>query len=391
MDSGPNGVSIGSVRLRDWQIDRIDTPGDMFSGYDAHFIKINYELELEPGCPGMPWFEIAFDFVPGGEGDYVTVIDALPRSGTFANAPRPYVLNRFLNFVPGEEGASTHALLPASTDRVDMFGIGGQSVRWRHVALGEAGVLPGSYAAWVVLLVSAGQLEQHVEFSARYDLDVGPDVAYRPMPSPANFCLSLSVPPEASRVVTPSLSAAVSERDVEYHPSLFICYAHDSPRHKEYARQFANLLVANGVDAHMDQWYVTRRKNWAIWARDLINRVDFVTVLASPVCRMAFDGELKGSDNPGIRSESALIMEKLHADRDVWTAKVLPVVLPHELVENIPDMLQRWTADHYDVRKLTLEGIDELLRAMTGVARYGRPPLGEFPPLASKPLNGTEL
>ncbi|MFE2040860.1 toll/interleukin-1 receptor domain-containing protein [Streptomyces sp. NPDC059477] len=390
MESAPNGVSIGAVGLRNWQVDRIDAPAGMFDGYDVHFIKVNYELELELGLPWPTWFEIAFDFTSGEEEERVVVVDAIPRFGTYAETPKAYVLNQFLNFVPSADSASAHALLPATTDRVDVFGIGGSGVRWRHVSLDETGVRPGSYAAWVVLLTPTGQAEQRVGFSVRYDLPFGPGAEYRPTQSPNEFLLRLAPSTEAPGVVTPSLSASADESKGEYHPSVFICYAHDSPLHKESARQFGNLLVRNGIDVHMDQWDAAGRKDWAVWALRLINAVDFVVVLASPICRKVFDGQSEGSDNPGIRSESKVIKEKLHVLYDEWMAKVLPVVLPHELVDNIPEALQPWTADHYDIKQMNREGIDELLRAMTRVPRHTRPPLGELPPSVLKPLSGTE-
>ncbi|MFD8097282.1 toll/interleukin-1 receptor domain-containing protein [Streptomyces samsunensis] len=390
MDPAPNGVSVGATHLRSWQVDRIDTPVNMFDGYDAHLIKINYDLEIDSDCPGMPWFEISFEFLSWETGDQAVVIDALPRFGTSPEASRPYVLNRFLNFVPSESDASAQVLLPASTDRVDMFGAGGSSVRWRHVSLSETGVRPGSYAAWVVLLTPAEQVEQRVECSARYDLSFLPDAEYRPTQVPVVFRLSLAASRDGLGGMTPSLSAATEGPSQEYQPSVFICYAHDSPRHKETAHQFGDLLVRNGVDVHMDRYAEGKRGDWAIWARKLIDQVDFVIVLASPICRKAFDGELQGLEHPGIRSESRLINERLHVYRDEWTAKVLPVVLPHELVDNIPEMLQPWTSDHYDVTQLTPEGIDELLRAMTGVPKCPRPPLGQLPAAVLKPLSGTE-
>ncbi|MGV9338998.1 SEFIR domain-containing protein [Streptomyces sp. NPDC003688] len=390
MDPAPNGVSVGSTHLRSWQVDRIDAPSSMFAGYDAHLVKINYDLEIDPDYPEVSWFEISFEFLSGETDGQAVVVDALPRFGTSPEAPKPYVLNRFLNFVPSEGYASTQVLLPATTDRVDMFGAGGNSVRWRHVALGGTGVRPGSYAAWVVLLTPAGQDEQRVEFSARYDLSVLPDVEYRPTQVPVDFRLSLVAPREGLRGVAPSLSAATDEPGQEYHPSVFICYAHDSLQHKETARQFANLLIENGVLVDMDRFWEGKRGDWGIWARERIDEVDFVIVLASPICRKAFDGELRGREHPGIRSESGLINERLHVDPDEWTAKVLPVVLPHELVDNIPGRLHPWTSDHYDVTELTPEGIDDLLRAMTGVPKYSRPPLGQLPAGVLKPLSGAE-
>ncbi|SFD42952.1 toll/interleukin-1 receptor domain-containing protein [Streptomyces aidingensis] len=390
MDPMPNGVAVGAVCLRNWQIDRIDAPVDMFEGRDAYFVKINYDLDFEPGSPRMPWFEVAFAFPSGEEQGQAIVVDALPRSGTFADVPKSYVLNRYLNFVLSEDGASTYALLPAAVEKIDAFGIGGNGVRWRHVAHEETGVRPGSYAAWTVLLTPAGQREQRVEFSVRYDLATGPDDAYRPTQSPAEFYLSLTAREKPSSFVKAPLSTTVEDRSGEYHPSVFICYAHDTPEHKDYVRRFGNLLVRNGVDVRMDQWDVNRRKGWAEWALAHINAVDFVIVLASPICRKAFDGDVDGLEHPGIRSEAKIIMEKLHTCRDEWTAKVLPVVLPHELVDNIPELLQPWTTDHYEVEQLTREGIDELLRAMTGVSRHAPPPLGQLPPSVFRPEGDSE-
>ncbi|WP_416873700.1 SEFIR domain-containing protein [Kitasatospora sp. SC0581] len=373
--------------LRNWQIDRIDAREGMFDGCATYLVKINYELELELASPPMPWFEIAFDFLSGDEEADSVVIDALPISATSVDGPTAYVLNRFLNFMPTEDGASAHALLLASRDRIDRFGTGSQGVRWRHVSPDGAGVLPGSYAAWVALQVPAGRSEQRVEFSARYDLDLGAvGISGRPAQAPTEFHLGLSGPAEAPRAVAPSLSAAQSGRSVVDHPSAFICYAHDSDRHKEYAREFGNLLVRNGVDAHMDQWDDDRRKDWGAWSRALIGNVDYVIVLASSVCRRAFDKELTGPDHPGIRSEAVFINEFLHSKREQWTPKVLPVVLPHEVVEHIPDALLPWTTDHYEVEQLTSEGIEGLLRAMTGVPRHTRPPLGKLPSSVVEPL-----
>ncbi len=212
-----------------------------------------------------------------------------------------------------------------------------------------------SYAGWVVLLTPARQVDQRVEFSVRYALAVGPDADYRPTQKPVDFRLGLAASAENPEAIAPSLTAGSRDGADEYRTSVFICYAHDTPAHKAQVREFAELLAAVGLDVRIDQWDENGRKDWAVWALRLINDVDFVIVLASPICRKAFDGELRGPENPGIRSESQIIKEKLHAHRDEWTAKVLPVVLPHELADNIPQMLQPWTTDHYDVQKLTRE------------------------------------
>jgi len=388
LESAPDDVRIGAVCLKGWQVDPIEIPANMFDGYDGYLVKINYDLELDPGLPWMSWFEVAFD-LGSDNSDHVTVIDALPRSGTTTDVPTSFVLNRYLNLVPCENGATAHAYLPASTDTVIVFGIGSRRVQWRHAASGTTGVRPGSYAAWIVVLVPTGRIEQHVGFSARYGLEVGTDVDYLPTQSPAHFLLPFAEPSGPAGVLSPSLAVDDARQAEEYHPRVFISYAHDTNAHKNWVRRLGDLLVTCGVDAHLDQWDSNHRKEWSLWAAEQFEYADFVIAVVSPTFLSAFDGKLAdGAPHRGIKSETVIIREKLHSNRDEWTRKVLPVVPPYGSVDDISVQLQRWTADHYAIDKLSPEGIDELLRAMTGVPRHVRPPLGQLPPSVRKPLSG---
>jgi hypothetical protein len=389
MDSAPDGITIGGVCLRKWQTDPIDAPTGMFDGYNPFLVKINYEVLLDVGSSPLPWFEVAFDFAPDDGDKDVTVIDALPRFGAPSAVPVSYALNEFLNFVPCGADAGAHASVLASADRIDTFGIGGQEVRWRHVPLDGSGVRSGSYTAWVVLLVPSGQEKPPVNFTARYGVEPETDHSYRAALS-RDFRLSLTPPSRVPEVVTPSPSAELAVPAHDFCPSAFICYAHETPEHKAMALRFANLLAINGVNVYMDQFDEAHRKDWGTWSHGHIKNDDFVIVLASPTCRAAFDGELKGSANLGLRSEARLISNYVHEEPETWIPKVLPVVLPHEVVENVPKLLSPWTTDHYTVEEFTVEGIDGILRAMTGVPRITRPPLGKLPPSVLRPLNNSE-
>lgn len=391
VEEAPNDVSIGAVRLRRWQVDPIDAPAGMFEGYESYLVKINYELELEPGLPWMKWFEVAFDFTSDKEAGLI-VLDAIPASGPPSRTPTSFVLNRYLNLVPCDNGATAHAFLPAATDPVLMSGVGSRRIRWRHTAAGDTGVHPGSYAAWAVVLVPAGQSEQRVDFSARYDLEVGAEVDYQPTQLSADFVLPFTASTETPGVLTPSFSADDRRREAEYHPRVALSYAHDTGAHKKCVLSFSELLVTCGVDLHMDQWDSNYRKDWSIWSSDEFDEdePEFIICVASPMFCAAFNGKLGSDTHRGIQSEAAIIREKLHSNRKEWTRKLLPVVLPHESVENIPVQLQRRTADHYVIDELTPEGIDELLRAMTGVPLHTRPPLGKLPPGVIEPLGGAE-
>ncbi len=117
MDSAPNGVRVGVVRLSNWQTHGIEVPAGRFVGYDAHLIKVNYEIDIEPGPDQQDALVRSLFRIHGWGGEApCIVVDALPHFGTFAETPTPYVLNQFLNFVPSEDGTSAQALLPAALD-----------------------------------------------------------------------------------------------------------------------------------------------------------------------------------------------------------------------------------------------------------------------------------
>jgi hypothetical protein len=96
-----------------------------------------------------------------------------------------------------------------------------------------------------------------------------------------------------------------------------------------------------------------------------VQRADFVIVVASPLCRVVGDGLVSGRSNLGGQSEMALLRELLHSDRETWTRKLLPVVLPGHTVDDIPRFLQGRTADHYRIADFSEAGAEDLLRVLT--------------------------
>ena len=157
-------------------------------------------------------------------------------------------------------------------------------------------------------------------------------------------------------------------------PRVFLSYAHDDEEHADSVRAFAEFLTLCGVDVHMDRWALDRRRDWHQWAIEQIKSADFVLVIASPVCRQVGDGESGSAGHWGLQSELSVMRELLHSDRATWLRKLLPVVLPHGSVDDIPLFLQPRIADHYLVQEFTVLGAEDLLRAIFGQPPYRRPP-----------------
>jgi SEFIR domain len=156
-------------------------------------------------------------------------------------------------------------------------------------------------------------------------------------------------------------------------PRVFLCYAHGHRKHMNAVLTLGKLLVKCGIDVHMDRWDLQSRRDWYRWALEEIPSADFVLVIASPLCQAVGDGRVGNKENLGLQAEMTILRELLQSDRDRWTSKILPVVLPGGSINDIPLFLQPTTADHYIVRELTASGADNLLRAITGNPRYARP------------------
>jgi hypothetical protein len=163
------------------------------------------------------------------------------------------------------------------------------------------------------------------------------------------------------------------------HPRVFISYSHDSERHVEQVREFGTFLRQHmGIDAHMDAWYDGARRDWAQWAIKQLEEAEYVLAIASPKFRERADGEAPAGQGWGATFEGALLREKMTADRARWIEHILPVLLPGHSVDEIPKFLFPHMATHYRVRSITVEGLAELHRALTGTPRFELPPLGEY-------------
>jgi hypothetical protein len=149
-------------------------------------------------------------------------------------------------------------------------------------------------------------------------------------------------------------------------PSVFVSYAHDSPQHKADVRALCTLLATAEIAPAFDQFWLTERQDWYLWAIQQIKTADFILVVASERCRIVGDGENAPGDNKGLASEMALLRELYNSDRENMTKRVLPVVLPGHSPDEIPLFLQPWTKDHYEVPSLTPDGLEELLGVLRG-------------------------
>jgi hypothetical protein len=170
---------------------------------------------------------------------------------------------------------------------------------------------------------------------------------------------------------------------------VFISYAHDSEAHTNAVWQLYELLRSCGIDAQLDHIAAQRRQDWSLWMADEISRADHVLVVASLTCRERAQAESGPDVGRGVQWEARLIRDAFYRDQRALD-RFLPVVLPGETVEGVPDFLAPAITTVYYVREFTVDGAEPLVRLLTDKPAHVEPPLGQRPVLGIRrpPLPG---
>ena len=144
-------------------------------------------------------------------------------------------------------------------------------------------------------------------------------------------------------------------------PVVFVSYAQESRAHSDSVARLCEFLTAKGVEPHYDQQMRSERISWEDWTNNEFQSVDYVLVIASPAYRDIGENTLPGHKHRGLRSEYLRLVDLQHEDRDKWTRKILPVVLPGRSPEEIPRSFRPFTTTYYPVTSFTDEGAADLL------------------------------
>ncbi|GAA3007220.1 tetratricopeptide repeat protein [Actinokineospora diospyrosa] len=152
---------------------------------------------------------------------------------------------------------------------------------------------------------------------------------------------------------------------------VFLSYAHESEEHRALVRSFWSFLRNNGVDAVFDQVAEGERQDWALWMADQIRDAEVVLCVASPQYRLRSQQQAEGN---GVRWEARLIRAEFYASGGDLQ-KFVPVVLPGQSPDGVPDFLAPAITTVYTVRDLTVPGAEDLLRFILRKPKLVEPPV----------------
>ena len=171
----------------------------------------------------------------------------------------------------------------------------------------------------------------------------------------------------------------MTERSSAAPCRVFISYAHESAEHAEVVRHLWLFLREHGVDAVLDLVATQERVDWALWMGDRVREADRVLVIASAAYRERAEGRLGSGEGRGVQWEARLIRDALYRDQQGGLHRFVPVVLPGQSRDGVPDFLAPATTTVYTVSEFTLAGAKSLLRLLLGQPEEIEPPLGPTP------------
>jgi hypothetical protein len=159
--------------------------------------------------------------------------------------------------------------------------------------------------------------------------------------------------------------------------TVFISYSWDDEDHKQWVRELAERLVANGVHAHLDQWDVQYGDSLTQFMETALPGADFVLVICTPTYAVKSNGRAGG-----VGYEAQIISAQVASG--LPRSKFVPVVRsgglrPTDLDCSVPPHFQGAMA--IDMRNDAAFDVmfEHLLRHIYGQPLLRRPPLGARP------------
>ncbi len=161
-----------------------------------------------------------------------------------------------------------------------------------------------------------------------------------------------------------------------------ISYSHESGLHEERVLSLADQLVADGIDARIDQYLAgPPTEGWPRWAELQVEGCQFVVMVFTPTYRSRYE---RAQTQQTAEPDERATWETMLARHLLYTAggrntKLVPVMFEGTADELVPLALRAWNA--YPLPG----GYEDLLRHLLGRPKFARPPLGPTRKLAPAP------
>ncbi|HEX4435909.1 MAG TPA: hypothetical protein VH061_03860 [Solirubrobacteraceae bacterium] len=166
----------------------------------------------------------------------------------------------------------------------------------------------------------------------------------------------------------------------------FVSWAHGDDAWEETIARFVFTLRELGIEADVDLFHLNDAAvNWATYGAVAATKSDFVVVAVSSRYRERWEETGDPTVGAGAAREANVLKTLFDQDRHEFYRKVKLAVLPGATEADVPVELGS-AVQRFDVRTLDSNGLDGLVRTLTGQPSYIPPPVGAIPILPPRLL-----
>lgn len=158
--------------------------------------------------------------------------------------------------------------------------------------------------------------------------------------------------------------------DIKVNPKVFISYSWEDVEHKEWALNLVDRLIADGIDAHIDQYELNYGDRLPQFMEQEITNADYVLIICTPNYKEKADNR-----KSGVGYEGHIISDEImqgHNER-----KFIPIIRKGGIRDSLPIyLLGKLGIDFKDDNKFE-QNYKDLLATIYGTRK--KPQLGEMP------------
>lgn len=162
------------------------------------------------------------------------------------------------------------------------------------------------------------------------------------------------------------------------HPRAFISYSWDDPEHKQWVKDLAGSLRADGVDVKLDHWELAPGDDLPAFMEQSVRESDFVLIVCTPKYKDRADHR-KG----GAGYEGSIMTAEIYQGAE--RRKFIPILRGSDWKLSAPSWLQGSIRIDLRGSPHSIEEYRVLLEALHNL-REGAPPIGSPPIKSSNPV-----
>jgi SEFIR domain family len=171
--------------------------------------------------------------------------------------------------------------------------------------------------------------------------------------------------------------AEQSEKEQDYHPSVFISYSWDDEPHKQWVLDLADRLSQNGIYVYLDRYDLGLGREMTHFMENALEKADRILVIGTPKYKEKADGRVKG-----VGFEHSIIAASMM--NDLGTDRFIPILRVGPKERALPLLLQGRIGAFMDKDEDFEKEFENLVREIHGSPAIQRPALGPVPEYCKK-------